>query len=111
MRILFLIFVTPIYGVYGYLLGLLLSQMIISILDSVYLIRNKYTQIDLGKWLILPAALFTSSIYLFRLIAQKICLSLHIEKDIFLLISIIPAFLVSFYIFHALGLVNRRDFS
>lgn len=111
VRILFLIFVTPKYGVYGYLLGLLLSQMIISILDSVYLIRNKYTQIDLGKWLILPAALFTSSIYLFRLMAQKICLSLHIEKDIFLLISIVPAFLVSFYIFHALGLVSRRDFS
>ena len=40
VRILFLVTITSRYGVYGYLFGLLLSQIIISILDSVYLIRH-----------------------------------------------------------------------
>lgn len=109
VRILFLLFVTPLYGVYGYLLGLLLSQIIISILDGAYLIRNNYTQIELGKWLLFPGMLLTVFLYLFRILAQKICLSLNIEKDIWVFLSIIPALILSFFIFGVAGLIKKND--
>ncbi len=111
VRIFFLLFITPRYGVYGYLLGLLLSQIIISILDGFYLIRNNYTQIELGKWLLFPCVLLTVFLYLFRILAQKICLSLCLEKDIWIFLSILPALVLSFFILHTAGLIQKSDLS
>lgn len=110
VRIVFLVFVTPRYGVYGYLFGLLLSQIIISLLDGIYLIKKKYAQIELGKWLVFPFLCLSFSIYLCRFFLQKLCLFLHTEKDIMMLLSIIPAFLTAFLIFRITGLVSRKDF-
>ncbi len=110
VRIAFLTFATPYWGVYGYLFGLLISQIIISIMDAYYLIRHGYTEIDILNWLVIPFALLSISLFLFQTITQKICLSLQCEKDIFLLISIIPALVLCFIIFRATGLINKREF-
>lgn len=109
VRILFLIFVTPRYGVYGYLFGLLLSQIIISILDGAYLIKNKYTEIDIFKWLVFPWGILTLSIYVCKILTQKICLSLNSERDMFTLFAVIPAFIFSIILFRATGLIDRKD--
>lgn len=109
VRILFLVFITPVYGVYGYLLGLLLSQIIISLLDGTYLIQNGYTEIFLGKWLVFPFMCLSLSLMICRFFLQKLCLSLHTERDIWLLFSIIPAFLISFLVFKITGLIDRKD--
>lgn len=111
VRIVFLVFVTPRYGVYGYLFGLILSQIIISLFDGVYLIKNKYTQIEIGKWLVFPFICLSLSIYVCRFFLQKICLSLQTGKDIMILFSIIPAFAVAFFIFRITGLVSKKDFA
>lgn len=109
IRIVFLVAITPKYGVYGYLLGLLLSQIVISILDSVYLIRHGYTEIDLFRWLVFPGVLLSVSIYLCRAVAQRVCLTLHFEKDIIILLAIVPALLLSFYLFWVTGLIRKSD--
>lgn len=109
IRIIFLLIITPHYGVYGYLFGLLLSQIVISILDSIYLIRNNYTHIELGKWLLFPCIFLTSTLNMCRFLTQKICLSLYLEKDIWLLFAIIPALLLSFLMFWSLGLIKKSD--
>ena len=54
VRILFLIFVTPRQGIYGYLLGMLLSQITICILDAAYLIRHIRMTFSLMKYLVWP---------------------------------------------------------
>lgn len=111
VRILFLVFITPRYGVYGYLLGLLLSQIIISILDGAYLIHNGYTQIEPGKWLLFPGILITVLLWGFQMLTQKICLSLNTERDIWLFLSIIPAFVLSLLVLWGTGLIQKNDLS
>ncbi len=111
VRIAFLIFITPYFGVYGYLFGLILSQIIISILDAYYLVRHQYTEIKLLQWLLFPFGLLTLFLFTFRVLTQKICLFLQCEKDIFLLLSIVPALLVSFIILRMVGLIDKREFS
>lgn len=110
VRILFLLYATPKYGVYGYLLGLLLSQIFVSILDSSYLIRKQYTSIHVGEWLLFPMVFMTAILALFRLTTQKICLFFSIEKGIFLLIAIFPAIVLSFFFFCRWGLIQKQDF-
>lgn len=109
VRILFLVTVTPKYGVYGYLFGILLSQIIISILDSVYLIRHGYTEIELSRWLIFPCIVLSASIYICRILMQNLCLYLHVEKNYILLLAIVPALLISLLFFRASGLVQKED--
>lgn len=109
VRIVFLVVLTPRYGIYGYLFGLLLSQIIISILDSVYLIRHGYTEIELMKWLIFPCAVLSLSIYLFEKLTQKICLSLGYEKDIFSLAALVPAIIASLILLWLAGLIRKED--
>ncbi len=109
IRIVFLLVLTPRFGIYGYLFGLLLSQILISVLDSVYLIRHGYTDIELTKWLVLPGTVLFLSTYICRILTQKICLSLDMERDIFYLIAIIPALIVSFAVFAAGGLIRKDD--
>lgn len=111
VRILFLVFVTPRYGVYGYLFGLLFSQIIISILDSAYLIRHNYTEISILKWLCFPCVFLTLTLYVCRYVTQAILLVLGAERNILLLLSMIPAFLLSFILFRACGLIARSDFT
>lgn len=110
VRIGFLTLITPYFGIYGYLFGLLLSQIFISILDSIYLIRNKYTEIHVLEWLVWPFCILSASLFLFRLVTQKICLFLSPEKDIFTLLCIIPALVLSLWIFHATGLIDKKEF-
>lgn len=109
VRIVCLVTMTPHYGIYSYLFGLLLSQIIISILDSVYLIRHGYTEIELFRWLIFPSIVLSLAIYICRIAAQNICLSLHYEKDVILLLAIVPALVISFVFFRATGLVRKND--
>ena len=56
IRILFLCFLVPKKGLYGYLLGLLVSQIIIALLD--YISLKKYILIDFNAihWIVKPAA-------------------------------------------------------
>lgn len=109
VRILFLVVMTPRYGIYGYLLGMLLSQIIISILDSIYLIRHGYTEIELMKWLVFPCCILSLCIYIFQHITQRVCLSLDVEKSILSLVALVPALIVSLLFLWGAGLIRKDD--
>lgn len=109
VRILFLVTITPRYGVYGYLFGLLLSQIIISILDSVYLIQHGYTEIELFRWLVFPCLVLTVSIYICRTFTQTLCVYFDQEREYLVLLAMIPALIISFLFFRAAGLIQKED--
>lgn len=109
VRILFLVAGTPRYGIYGYLFGLLLSQILISILDSVYLIRYGYTEIELFRWLIFPCLVLSASIYICRILTQNICLLMHIQKELVVMLSLLPALFIAFTLFRLTGLIRKDD--
>lgn len=109
VRILFLVVMTPRYGIYGYLLGMLLSQIIISILDSIYLIRHGYTEIELMKWLVFPCCILSFSIYIFQHITQRVCLSFDVGRNILSLAALVPALIVSLLFLWGAGLIRKDD--
>lgn len=109
VRIIFLLVITPKYGIYGYLFGLLLSQIIISIMDSVYLIRHNYTEIEIVNWLVFPCASLSLALYICRILTEKICLSLALEKDIYSLLAILPGLIISLLLFRKTGLIQKGD--
>lgn len=55
IRILFIIFMVPKKGIAGYLIGLLVSQLIISFLDGLAIYRNVPVTFHAVDWLVKPA--------------------------------------------------------
>ncbi len=111
IRIIFLVIATPNFGIYGYILGLLISQIVISILDAWYLISNNYTQINLVKWLVYPFIILFSCTFFVQKLCNKICLSLQFEKGISMILSIILAMTLSFLIFIISGMIRKEEFN
>lgn len=55
VRIAFLSLLTPRIGIFGYLLGLFLSQILITILDGQYLYRMSNFHLQIFHWFIFPS--------------------------------------------------------
>lgn len=54
VRILFVVFLIPIKGIWGYLIGMLVSQVIISVLDTYAILRNVKITFNAIDWLVKP---------------------------------------------------------
>ncbi|WP_310604189.1 putative polysaccharide biosynthesis protein [Anaerosporobacter sp.] len=54
VRIVFVIFLIPQKGIYGYLIGMLVSQVIISTLDTLAIFRNVKVTFNAVDWIIKP---------------------------------------------------------
>ncbi|MDY3919210.1 MAG: polysaccharide biosynthesis protein [Candidatus Limivivens sp.] len=67
LRILFVCFAIPVYGILGYLWGMLASELLLSFLTLVSLYRGLHFQIQFRSWIICPCAAMTVSagVYLF----------------------------------------------
>lgn len=110
IRILFLVIATPHYGIYGYLFGMLLSQMVISILDGLYLIKRNYTTINITKWFVCPGILFLTMCYIGKKV-MLICFRAHIFPDkICMLITMGICMMVPIVILLKSNMIQKRDF-
>lgn len=67
IRILFLVFITPREGIYGYLLGLLLSQILTCLLNAVYLARTRGVHYFLMNQFVWPMVFSCSLFYITKL--------------------------------------------
>lgn len=81
IRILFITLMVPNKGIYGYLIGLLVSQLSIALLNYLSLRNTVHIELDAINWLIKPALImfligsFTQKIYLYTL-------TLHLMSNI-----------------------------
>jgi stage V sporulation protein B len=108
IRILFLIFMTPQYGIYGYLFGMLLSQIIICVLNAIYLIKMIKIRFSLMKYLVWPSIFCSSMFYIAKTAGNR--LADTTENSSFVLVFLIPAaFLILLY-FYKFRLIKKSDF-
>lgn len=81
IRILFILYMVPNKGIYGYLIGLLVSQLAIALLNCLSLKNAVHIQLDAINWLVKPALIM----FLIGSLIQKIylyTLTLHLMSNI-----------------------------
>lgn len=67
LRILFLVFVTPVYGIYGYLFGMTISQIVTCLLNGIYLIRQNGIRFQLMNHFVWPMIFCSCILYISKL--------------------------------------------
>lgn len=108
IRILFLVFITPQKGIYGYLLGLLLSQIIACLLNAVYLARTRGVHYFLMNQFVWPMIYSGCLFYM-----AKIAGSWLVAKSQYPILGfafLIPAGILILLYLHYFRLVNWNDF-
>lgn len=110
LRIAFLIMATPYFGIYGYLLGMLVSQILISILDGYYLVKRKYTKIDLIKWLVCPAILFISSCYIGKKLFSINEILQYVPSTVCLVLIMGTFLVIPIVILYKGKMIQKQDF-
>ncbi len=72
MRITFLLFVTPIYGIYGYLFGFMISEIFHCILSAAFIIRKIHISIPIMSEFVWPLIFCNSLLYLTKMAGNLI---------------------------------------
>ncbi len=81
IRILFILYMVPNKGIYGYLIGLLVSELAIALLNYLSLKNSVHIELDAVNWLVKPALIML----LIGALLQKVyvyTLSLHLMSNI-----------------------------
>ena len=106
IRLLFLFVITPQHGIYGYLLGVMTSQIIICILNSMYLVRMIHLSLPIMNHFIWPS-IFTSGLFYCAKIAG-IWLENQMQHPLFAYVFLIPALIILFCYLHCCKLIEWK---
>lgn len=98
LRLLFVIFVIPHSGIYGYLTGLLVSQLFITITDLIMVAKFSRYFPKLSDWLILPGAFSFGAALLCKFAFNQIKKETH-TSSLLSLFCLCGAFCVSYAVF------------
>lgn len=98
IRILCLAFWVPKFGIYGYLVGFLISQIFITILDGKYLYNLCHYHLEIVKWFVIPSGLLYLTGFLCKKTIRYIPY-LDTKYSELLTISFIPVICILFYLF------------
>lgn len=79
IRILFLLFLIPSKGIYGYLIGLLVSQLVITTLDIIAIWKNVKIQVNSVDWILKPSIVIFFLGFLINQIYQFLLKELHMS--------------------------------
>lgn len=108
VRILFLVFITPREGIYGYLLGLLISQILTCILNAVYLAHTRGVTYQLMNQFVWPMIYSVCLLYLAKIAGSR--LAQNFGQPILAFTFLIPAALLILLYLHFFRLVDWKDF-
>lgn len=107
-RIVFLLLVVPHKGIYGYLFGMLISQILICLLHGCYLIKKEKMNFPITKYYVWPMIFCSCIMYLSKIAGTWWIKSTNSFS--FLILTIVPAILVIFIYFLWFRLLSFRDF-
>ncbi len=108
VRILFLLFIAPHFGIYGYIMGMLISQILICLLHGGYLLKTNQVPCNLSKYFVWPMIFSCSVMYFSKIAGMQIIAKTG--NNIVVLASMIPAVLLILLYFFMFHLVSRQDF-
>ena len=87
IRILFVLYIVPKEGISGYLTGLLVSQLAISLLDVMSVCRHIKVNVNMIDWILKPGLILVFSGFLVMKTYEFISATLQSGRLIFLLLS------------------------
>lgn len=108
VRILFLVILTPREGIYGYLLGLLLSQILTCILNAVYLARTRGVHYFLMNQFVWPMVFSSCLLYLAKTAGRW--LALRSQQTVLEFVFLLPAGILIYLYLYYFRLIRWRDF-
>lgn len=107
IRIGCLFFLAPVYGIFGYLFGLLCSQIVICLCHGVYLMKKTQITIHVTKYFVWPFVFLVSLLYISKIFCRYL---IHLTNQSYLAyLSLIPVFLAAFFYFYQCGLISKKD--
>lgn len=108
LRILFLVIITPRQGIYGYLLGMTLSQILICILNGSYLVRKNGIRFQIMNHFVWPMVFSSCLLYVAK-IAGNI-LQNQFQNQLFSFALILPAGCIILLYLWYFKLISLSDF-
>ena len=108
IRILCLLFLTPHYGIYGYVGGMLLSQIVICLLNGTYVIRKSHVSYNLSKYFIWPMIFSCCLMYISKIAGNWLAKTTGIA--VLKIVTILPATFVFICYLLFFQLISVRDF-
>lgn len=109
LRIVFLIFITPYRGIYGYLLGLTISQILICLLNGIYLVRKNGISFRIMNHFVWPMIFSACILYLAKIAGSL--LMKHLHNSFACLLFIPPACCIILIYLWYFKLVSVSDFT
>lgn len=109
-KILIIIFIIPQKGISGYLISLLIGQLIITVMDSIYIIRNIHFQFDAVNSLLKPGIIVTMSGFVLKKFYDYLYKITQINQAVFLLSFCLLLCLVCFILFIITDTIAKSDF-
>lgn len=111
IRILFVIFAVPKYGISGYLVGVLFSQLAISTLDFLAILRNIKISFDAVNWVLIPGVAVGLLSYIFTKLYQILIVTTSINKILLVLVSAIVFAVVFLILLLITKTISIKEFS
>lgn len=109
IRILFVIFAIPRFGIIGYLLGALLSQLVISTLDLSAVRRNIKFHANLIDWIVKPGIITAVLSFFAFEVYEKLIIALPINRAIVLFLTVIGFCIVYLLLLYIAKLFNPKE--
>lgn len=109
IRIACLFLIAPVYGIVGYLFGLLCSQIAICLCHGIYLMKKNNIKINVSKYFVWPFIFLVCLLYISKILCQWI---LYLSNHSFLsYLILIPTFIIAIGYFYQCGLISKHDFN
>lgn len=109
-KIIIIIILVPINGINGYLIALLIGQLIITCMDSFYIIRNIPFKFDAVNSLLKPGIIVAMAGYLIKQIYEYLNKTTQIHQTVFLLSFCLLFCVICIILFIITNTVTKSDF-
>lgn len=108
MRILCVYFLIPIYGIPAYIVGMVVSSLIVCILNFMTIIKHTGMMLDLRRWVVLPMAvaivLFMTNNYIYSFFNF-----MHLSPPVQIIFAVAAYIVIALFLMALVGVIDWRE--
>ncbi len=109
-KIILIAFLIPAFGIKGYLISLLIGQVIVTGLDTFAVMKNVHFSLQLGDSVVKPAIIVTMAGYLLKVSYEYIKKMTHMNEVVFLLTFCLLLCVICICFLYVTKAISRKDF-
>lgn len=110
IKIIIIIILVPKKGINGYLTALLIGQLIVTFMDSFYIVRNVRLQFDAVNSLLKPGIIVATAGYLIKCVYEYLNKITQIHQTVFLLCFCLLFCVICLILFTITKTISKSDF-